>query len=200
MYLSQNIKDPCETTFWQRVEISLATLGIGSMNYELACRKVGDDLNYNIGFPCATWIYSSTIDPDTFYNRGCYKLGEIKCIMNAYIHGVEGGQIPEYKREKDIMQKIREHLAKVTGKNIGRIGAILDGFYFATQDGRVNNNFYIAPKTYRETVKYRQTPASVEEVSGSFSILDFFKWTAYGILGGTALLIAWNIYDKVDNE
>ena len=197
MYLQdKKISDPCDVTLWQRVEISLATLGIGSMNYELACRKVGDDLNYNIGFPCATWIYSSTIDPDTFYNRGCYKIGEIKCIINAYIDMVEEGKIPEYKRDKNTLETIRTTLSKITGKNEGRIGAILDAFHFATVDGRVNNNFYIAPLTFRKNYKYQQTPVSVEQVSNSFSIGDFFKYTAYTIIGGVALAVAYEIYDK----
>lgn len=200
MYISdKKITDPCDVTFWQRVEVSLATLGIGSMNYELACRKVGDDLNYNIGLPCATWVYSATTDPDTFYNRGCYKLGEIKCIMNAYIHLVEGGQIPEYKPEKETLQKIRTTLSKITGKNEGRIGAILDGFYYATRDGRVNNNFYIAPLTYKKNVKFQRTPVSVETVSNNFSILDFFKYTAYTVVGGIAVLLLYNIYDKTND-
>lgn len=197
MYLGENIKDPCEITFWQRVEISLATLGIGSMNYELACRKVGDDLNYNIGFPCAVFgLYSATIDPENVFNRGCYRLGEIRCVMNAYIHLVESGTIPEYKRDKDTMLKIRTKISEVTGKNLGRIGAILDAFYFATFDGRVSNNFYIAPLTYRENLKFKKTPVSAEEVSDNFSILDMFKYTAYTILGGTALLIGYNLYDS----
>jgi len=116
--------------------------------------------------------------------------------MNAYIHLVESGTIPEYKRDKDTLLKIRTKISEVTGKNIGRIGAILDGFHFATFDGRVSNNFYIAPLTYRENLKFKKTPASAEEVSNNFSILDMFKYTAYTVLGGTALLIGYNLYDS----
>lgn len=201
MYLEEKISDPCEITFWQRVEISLATLGIGSMNYELACRKVGDDLNYNIGFPCAVFgVYSATIDPENVFNRGCYRLGEIRCIMNAYIHLVESGVIPEYKREQNILEQIRTKVSEVTGKNVGRVAAIIDAFYFATRDGRVNNNFYIEPLTYRKTINLRKTPASVEEVSNSFSILDMFKWTAYSIMGATAVVVAYNLYDSTSKK
>lgn len=201
MYLEDTIKDPCEITFWQRVEISLATLGIGSMNYELACRKVGDDLNYNIGFPCAVFgVYSATIDPENVFNRGCYRLGEIKCVMNAYIHLVESGVIPEYKRDNETLLKIRNEVSKITGKNVGRVAAIIDAFYFATRDGRVSNNFYIEPLTYRKTVNLRKTPASVEEVSNSFSILDMFKWTAYTIMGATAVVVAYNLYDSTTDK
>jgi hypothetical protein len=197
MYIGDKLTDPCEITFWQRVEISLATLGIGSMNYELACRKVGDDLNYNIGFPCAVFgVYSATVDPENVFNRGCYRLGEIRCVMNAYIHLVESGAIPEYKRENSVLQKIRDEVSRVTGKNVGRVAAIIDAFHYATIDGRVSNNFYIEPLTYRKTANLRKTPASVEEVSNSFSILDMFKWTAYTIMGATAVVVAYNLYDK----
>jgi hypothetical protein len=116
--------------------------------------------------------------------------------MNAYIHLVESGAIPEYKEEKSVLQKIRDEVSKVTGKNVGRVAAIIDAFHYATKDGRVSNNFYIEPLTYRKTANLRKTPASVEEVSNSFSILDMFKWTAYSIMGATAVVVAYNLYDK----
>jgi hypothetical protein len=111
--------------------------------------------------------------------------------MSAYINSVLAGKIPEYKREKEILQKIRTELKRVTGKNEGRVGAILDAFYFALEDGRIGQSFYIYPKTYKDTVKTREVPKIIEQVTGSnWSLGDVFKWTALGFIGVAGLLFA----------
>ena len=197
MYLKDNTtypQDPCTIGYFERLMIQYAVWGIGSNDYNVACTKVGDDLNAQIGYPCALIGFYATLDRDSYINQGCYKVGEVRCVMSAYINSVLAGKIPEYKREKEILQKIRTELKRVTGKNEGRVGAILDAFYFALEGGRIGQSFYIYPKTYKDTVKTREVPKIIEQVTGSnWSLGDVFKWTALGFIGVAGLLFATEI-------
>jgi hypothetical protein len=196
-YLNESYpEDPCSIGYFDRLMVQFAIWGIGSNDFAVACTKVGDDLNDAIGYPCALFSFYATLDRDSKLNMGCYKLGEIRCVMSAYINSVLSGKIPEYKQTKDVLEKIRQEIHRITGKNVGRIGAILDAFYYATNDGRVNQSFYIFPKTYKETVKQRNVPKVIEEVTGSnWSIGDVFKYTALGIVSVAIITVVGNLND-----
>ena len=122
-------------------------------DYENAVQTITERLNWNIGAQCYPLIVGS----------GCYDQSEVGCIVNVYYNLAKTSAIPEYDRKNNAksIELIEKTVALRSGRQEGRVKAVLYHLYFATMDNSIKTNSILFPIQAKNNQEVKERPKEI---------------------------------------
>ncbi len=150
-------------------------------DYENAVQTITERLNWNIGVQCYPIIASS----------GCYDQSEVGCIVNVYYNLAKTGAIPEYNRKDNPkgIAIIEKAVTQKSGKQEGRVKAVLYHLYFATMDNSIKTNSILFPIQAKQNQDVKARPKEITSTQTNLenATAGLGEIGTYLLIGGVVL-------------